>query len=529
MIDNKEQHITGIKAGIKKGQIILSRLRTDARQYCDVLKNLTTEAFEYGKLSDDERKSKYGNECVANNVWRKYGKDRKVIAEKPSGRTKAFKTLGEQLTKKRYADIYSREFIHIIQQEMCKFLKRFEKLQENVVINQLQMYWTEAKVKFENSKLFVVLDIFADGSNSYEIELTPFKSYEDKYHLLVGRQCNCRILFDRYKSDYHVHFDLRLDNPPCISDRNNGRLGVDLNNKSVSCTLIDKDGNILRYWDIPHALNLTDVSYGKKKQAAINIAAKLVRLGKRYKVPVIVEDLGHKQGDSRLAAFNKWAFGLFFNALSQRAVKQNKLDPHTKLVENYSIEVAAVPSPHTSKKGAMTHSALHKKYPNISEGQCAAYCIAMRHLNSYKEEPLWDIVFSNSIKNSSKRLDWFSAYLPKWFLDIYIGEIKARCSDFELYKKASNRHPDKIDPNKFKLDKWWQWQLISRRGNVKKKEEKYAICGDLLDLLFKLDKQGLVTLSRSKTFNLPHDAPELNMDQSNETLIKSIVKEHLDH
>lgn len=504
----------------KQGQAELKKLNETATALATVVQSLSKIAFDYSQMTDAQRMETYGQMCVAEKEWKRKNKNTGKVTIKPPGRKKNYRTFIEQYANEIYGHIYTREFIHLLQQEITKFVKRFEKLRDDVKVTQRQIYMTNATIVKRDDGYYLHVNIFKNPEECFWVKLVIFDRYATRLDELVNNlqgTYNCRVNFDIYRSDYHLMIDYNENDPPLISDRENGYLGFDFNNYNLCFVLIDKEKNIKKFWRTPHKLNTSAVSYGQKKEEAKRLARKCVNMAKKLKVPLVGEALGSVQGTKKMSAFTKLAHGLFFDALQQRCVKPNKVNPETKEVENYSIELIKVIPNYTSKIGGITHAIFERKYSYFEEGHSAAYRVACRAITPVEE--LEDIEFINFVKADKKRRVPVPGSAPKWFLELYVNQVKTKFTAKEFVKKLMLTTQDKIpnltDEEAQRLiatrSDYWKWKLVVRRGETgAKKERKYMID----DMLFR-------TLQKVKESPIP-------FEESNKNFIADLIWETIE-
>jgi IS605 OrfB family transposase len=128
----------------------------------------------------------------------------------------------------------------------------------------------------------------------------PYGGAELRQAIRDGRAISWRFVRDG--STWHVFASVKQEHAvPYVEDRyGNGAIGVDFNADHVSATQVDKHGNFIRRWRFP--LVTIGKTADQRQDAVRQVAARVVALAARLKLPLVGEKLDFRQKKAQLTS-----------------------------------------------------------------------------------------------------------------------------------------------------------------------------------------------------------------------------------
>ena len=143
---------------------------------------------------------------------------------------------------------------------------------------------------------------FRYGQEFIKIALTPTKHKRGKSYR-NGTEKAITHRFVRKGHQWYLHTHIELPDIPCISNKVNGAIGIDLNANNIGWAYCDREGNLKDKGQINVALE--NKSSGQITHALSLAIAPILEKAKEYKCPVIIEKLDFSAKKARLREHGK--------------------------------------------------------------------------------------------------------------------------------------------------------------------------------------------------------------------------------
>ena len=286
------------------------------------------------------------------------------------------------------------------------------------------------------------------------------KVHNDKLGLIKKAiESNKQAISYRFYKDYKknsysvfISLDKSKQQPQCISNKQIGTIGIDINADHLSVAETDRFGNLIKAFDIQ--LNLKDKS---SNQSLDNIACavkKITDYAVSNNKPIVIEKLDFSSKKKELKSIRKIKTENKHRKLNKNYNTMLSSFAYSKIIElsksrsyDKGIEVIEVNPAYTSKIGKFKYQNKYK----LTTHQSAAFVIARRGLLSYnkvvlgKDNKEKSIVIINKEKTISNQL---SKYYP--------FDLPVRNS-----QKQDNIYWKEIEQNYLKAKKY---RLLSKKN-----------------------------------------------------------------